>query len=640
MGLLAEGTALSWEETKSYKEHVKRQGLKQFVSLYRKNIARENDPLYWGDEVEYVMVKFDHEKKRVHLVLKAQEVIERLSSAEGSGATCWHQEFTEYQVESIPPAPYGGCLSYCNTVEACMSKRRKAIQTQLSDDEAVLSLSVFPRVGCESFTWPVVTPDPDNNITRSRYFPVQAYNQGNSRYRVLSQNLLLRRAEKISINVPVYRDVHTKSPFVEDLPVSDNDDGTSGVSTAKPDHIYMDCTGFGGGSCCLQVTIQASNIEEAKILYDHLAVLSPIMLALSASSPVYRGYLSDYDVRWPVMTESFDDRTKDERGLEPLKEGSLLIEKSRYDTVSNYISPYGYPHNDINSSFHPHMLKELLREGVDQQLAKHVAHLFVRDPLLLLAEQINQHEENETTHFDNIQTSNWNSVRFKPPPINSDMGWRVEFRPMEVQLTDFENAAFAVFVVLLTRVILSYNLNFIIPISKVDENMKTAYKRDSVLNSRFYFCKDVFADCVEKQKSSNKDVMTSLELMTMSEIFHGKDDFPGLIPLITSYMDNNEINVDTRCTLSQYMRLISLRASGHLQTTAKWIRNFVSAHPDYKQDSVVSETINYDLLRCITQISQGETFDPKHLLPFKSKSSCLSDNLCFFPLKNCQKKKQ
>lgn len=58
-------------------------------------------------------------------------------------------------------------------------------------------------------------------------------------------------------------------------------------------------------------------------------------------------------------------------------------------------------------------------------------------------------------------------MRFKPPPPNSSIGWRVEFRSMEIQITDFENAAFAVFIVLLTRAILSYSLNFYIPISKV-----------------------------------------------------------------------------------------------------------------------------------------------------------------------------
>lgn len=73
--------------------------------------------------------------------------------------------------------------------------------------------------------------------------------------------------------------------------------------------------------------------------------------------------------------------------------------------------------------------------------------------------------------------------RFKPPPPDAPgIGWRVEFRPIEVQLTDFENAAFVCFVVLLTRVIISFRLTFLIPISKVNENMLRAQKRDAVLN--------------------------------------------------------------------------------------------------------------------------------------------------------------
>ena len=63
---------------------------------------------------------------------------------------------------------------------------------------------------------------------------------------------------------------------------------------------------------------------------------------------------------------------------------------------------------------------------------------------------------------------------------------------MEVQMTDFENAAFAVFVVLLTRVVLSLNLNFYIPISKVDENMQRAQHRDALQTEKFYFRRDIF----------------------------------------------------------------------------------------------------------------------------------------------------
>lgn len=76
-------------------------------------------------------------------------------------------------------------------------------------------------------------------------------------------------------------------------------------------------------------------------------------------------------------------------------------------------------------------------------------------------------------HFENIQSTNWQTIRFKPPPVNSPIGWRVEFRSMEVQWTDFENAAFSIFIVLLTRAIISFDLNFYMPISKVSSFFQT-----------------------------------------------------------------------------------------------------------------------------------------------------------------------
>jgi glutamate--cysteine ligase catalytic subunit len=70
--------------------------------------------------------------------------------------------------------------------------------------------------------------------------------------------------------------------------------------------------GFGMGCSCLQMTFQAQNIDEARHLYDQLAPLTPIILALSASSPIWRGYLADVDCRWNIISASCDDRTKEE----------------------------------------------------------------------------------------------------------------------------------------------------------------------------------------------------------------------------------------------------------------------------------------------------------------------------------------
>ena len=53
--------------------------------------------------------------------------------------------------------------------------------------------------------------------------------------------------------------------------------------------------------------------------------------------------------------------------------------------------------------------------------------------------------------------------------------------------------------------------------------------------------------------------------------------------------------------------------TGELLTTAAWIRKFVRAHPDYKQDSVVTDAIAYDLLQHIKDVSE-ETISCPELL--------------------------
>jgi glutamate--cysteine ligase catalytic subunit len=51
MGLLTEGTPLSWEETKKYADHVRKHGIKQFIALHDRLKDRKNDGLKWGEEV-------------------------------------------------------------------------------------------------------------------------------------------------------------------------------------------------------------------------------------------------------------------------------------------------------------------------------------------------------------------------------------------------------------------------------------------------------------------------------------------------------------------------------------------------------------------------------------------------------------
>jgi hypothetical protein len=98
------------------------------------------------------------------------------------------------------------------------------------------------------------------------------------------------------------------------------------------------------------------------------------------------------------------------------------------------------------------------------------------------------------SNFENIQSTNWNSLRWKPPPIDSEIGWRVEFRPMDIMLTDFENAAMTVVTGMLVNLITDFDLDFIMPITLVDENMHRAHLKNAVQEQKFWFKTSIYPE--------------------------------------------------------------------------------------------------------------------------------------------------
>jgi hypothetical protein len=64
-----------------------------------------------------------------------------------------------------------------------------------------------------------------------------------------------------------------------------------------------------------------------------------IMAALSASGPIQKGKLSDYDMRWTVIEQSVDCRSAEER--DPTNK-EKYIPKSRYSSMNHYISNHEY----------------------------------------------------------------------------------------------------------------------------------------------------------------------------------------------------------------------------------------------------------------------------------------------------------
>ena len=152
---------------------------------------------------------------------------------------------------------------------------------------------------------------------RSQFLPDEIANP-HIRFPTLAANIRSRRGRKVEINVPIFKDKNTQSPWKDPTVNYDlhkwpeDDDVRNGA--VKDDYVYMDGMAFGMGSCCLQITFQAKNIREGRILYDQLGPLGPILLALTAATPIYKGFLVDTDVRWNQISRAVDDRTAEELG--------------------------------------------------------------------------------------------------------------------------------------------------------------------------------------------------------------------------------------------------------------------------------------------------------------------------------------
>ncbi|KAK7509786.1 glutamate-cysteine ligase-domain-containing protein [Phyllosticta citriasiana] len=663
MGLLALGTPLDWPEAKNVAGQVRQWGIEQLLAIWRRAKAKERDAMLWGDEIEYLVVAYDEDHNKVRLSLRQADILDALAHDEkllnqGGGvpdvqrgdpkksdvaAPVFHPEFGRFMLEATPGKPWGIGFKDLLDVEQNMKWRRVIAREHMASNEFPITMTTFPRLGspdCISPPYP-----PSGPRLRSQFLPDEIANP-HIRFPTLAANIRARRGRKVEINVPVFRDERTPWPFKDPTVNYDlhnwpeDDDVRNGA--AKDNHIYMDAMAFGMGSCCLQITFQAKNIEEGRKMYDQLSPLAPIMLALTAATPIYKGFLADTDARWNQISRSVDDRTPEELGEKPLENNRWRIPKSRYASNSTYISQdprLRKEYLDPDLVFDPALKARLMEGGMDDLLATHFAHLFIRDPIVVFAEDLQELDLNKVDHFENLQSTNWQHMRFKPPPPGNDMGWRVEFRPMEIQLTDFENAAFSIFIVLITRAILSFDLNFYVPIARVAENMETAHARDAVNTRNFWFRKDPFSPRPTAAAATTGNggrssggtntpagadsttppsppplgaVGDEYAAMSVDEIVNGSAStagFPGLIPLVESYLDSMNVDVETRCELARYLDLIRRRADGSLWTAARWIRHFVQQHPAYAQDSVVDDDLQFDLVKAVERVTTSDGRD-------------------------------
>ena len=113
---------------------------------------------------------------------------------------------------------------------------------------------------------------------------------------------------------------------------------------------------------------------------------------------------------------------------------------------------------------------------------------------------------------------------------------------MEIQITDFENAAFTTFITLLTRVILTFDLNLYIPLSRVDANMQRAHGRNAAVKGKFFFRRHMAP--LEKGDYGFQEQYTSM----FSTAVNGKK---GKLPTVHS--EDNLDNLQNTTSSSEYL---------------------------------------------------------------------------------------
>ncbi|AET40726.1 glutamate--cysteine ligase Ecym_6350 [Eremothecium cymbalariae DBVPG len=628
MGLLTSGTPLPWGDSRKYIEYVKKNGVEQLLYIFAAAAERDGDPLYWGDELEYMMCIVDDVAEEARLTVHHEAVIGELNG-EYKGEcedlnVHFHPEYGRYMLEATPLVPYKGFNP--TEVEENMLARRQVASAKLCRANVTpLSITVFPRMGCSDFSDIEDAWSHKNSASRSLYLPDEIINS-HVRFPTLTANIRTRRGEKVCINIPMYRDERTPA---DDDTVYTRDwfprEDAESVVASKPGHVYLDAMGFGMGCSCLQLTFSAPNLKKARYLYDSLTNFAPIFLSVSAASPFFKGWLVDQDVRWNVISGAVDDRTPYERDMEPLLPevnglyGGIAEDrtsstqrnpKSRYSTVALYLGGndfYSSELNDIDVPINTDVFEKLQHNdiySIDQDLARHFSHLFTRDPLVIFTELLDQQNHIDINHFENIQSTNWQSLRFKPPsqdatPDNvTATGWRVEFRTMESQITDFENAALATFIYLVVECLLTFDddINAYIPISRTLENMGLAHNRGSIITTKFYWKNDF-----------SPDADSSASMYTIDEIFHSTKN--GIFALFidrilkhkgyiaNSWVELASSDIPKIRRLYYYLKLISDRTRGKLPNAAEYMRNFVLKNPAYQKDSRINKKINYELLR-------------------------------------------
>lgn len=181
------------------------------------------------------------------------------------------------------------------------------------------------------------------------------------------------------------------------------------------------------------------------------------------------------DIRYPILFQSLDERTESEKrngGIEYGRTGPVNYFISDDKRFFNFYNDKRYT---INKKIKKYMLKinKEKKLGMDKRLMNHYSYIMVRDNVCFFKDDFEEEKlKTSLCIFESFNGTNWFNMRLKSPPsYESKIGWLVEFRPLESQLTHEQNFLFSHMVVILQRMVTceKLKLNFYIPMSLVNK---------------------------------------------------------------------------------------------------------------------------------------------------------------------------
>lgn len=110
MGLLDAGTPMPWEEARQHAQHVRRNGIEQFINIYRLYEHETGTPMMWGDEIEYFVTLLDKDQRAARIPMRSPEILANLKQDQDHNTdiqdphgSIYHPEVSKTCKQSIMP---------------------------------------------------------------------------------------------------------------------------------------------------------------------------------------------------------------------------------------------------------------------------------------------------------------------------------------------------------------------------------------------------------------------------------------------------------------------------------------------------------------------------------------------------------